>query len=65
MKLKNKEDKMSNEERLTEDQWLQKMLTELHEDHGIDTSEWEYKYGDGCYTAAEFLARCISNYKAE
>lgn len=53
---------MSNQERLTEDQWLEKLMNELPE-HGIDTSKWEYEYGDNCYTAVEFLVRCIKGYK--
>jgi hypothetical protein len=29
--------------------------------HGVDTSEWEYKYGDCCYGgAAEFIARAFN-----
>lgn len=49
---------MSNEETLTESQWLDRLMEELQET-GIDTSEWEYKYGDGSYTAGEFLARAF------
>jgi hypothetical protein len=43
-----------------EEEALERIIKELPE-HGIDTSDWEYKYGDNCYTVAEFIARAIKD----
>lgn len=41
-----------------ESEFVNKLIEELPR-HGIDTSMWEYKYGDCCDDAIEFMARCI------
>jgi len=46
-----------------ENELTKKLIEELPE-FGIDTSEWEYNYGDCCYGGVvEFLSRCIKDEK--
>lgn len=41
---------------------IEKLIEQLPE-YGIDTSKWEYDYGDCCYGGAvEFMSRCIKGY---
>lgn len=45
-----------------ENDFVEMLVKELPE-YGIDTSNWEYDYGDCCYGGAvEFLSRCIKGY---
>jgi len=45
-----------------EGKFIELLINELHE-YGIDTSTWEYEYGDCCYGGAiEFISRCIKGY---
>jgi len=41
-----------------ESEFVEKLIEELPSE-GIDTSMWEYNYGDCCSGAVEFLSRCI------
>ncbi len=48
-----------------EEKFIEKIIEELPQ-YGIDTSNWEYNYGDCCYGGAiEFLSRCIKGYAEE
>jgi len=45
-----------------ESNFVEHLISELPE-YGIDTSTWEYDYGDCCYGGAiQFIARCIKGY---
>lgn len=51
---------MENE--VDESEFINTLIDELPQ-YGIDTSKWEYDYGDCCYGGAiEFIALCIKGY---
>lgn len=49
---------MSDEIKYTEAEFIEKLIKELPQ-YGVDTSMWEYDYGDCCDCGIEFISRVI------
>lgn len=47
-----------DDDKYSDEEFVEKMIEELPE-FGIDTSMWEYNYGDCCDSAMEFISRAI------